>query len=348
MSTPWSSVSLFPGLDNGSNLAPIALFVYNRPEHTQRTVNSLLKNELASQSDLFVFSDGPKDEAGSTAVQRVRQYIRGIQGFKSITIIEPERNLGLASSVIAGITQVCNESGRVIAMEDDLLTTPDFLTFMNQALDRYETEPRIFSVSGFNFGFSGPEQYGYDAFCFYRSSSLGWGTWKDRWERADWKIADYDAFCVDTKRQQQFNRGGEDLSYMLALQMHGKIDSWAIRWAYTHFKQEALALLSFRPRVFHIGSDASATYSRRKSFKQLPLTAECKSEFCFRDSVRLEEDFVLELQRSLRPSLARKLVRYFLHGRISLSTSRFDSSKFRSAKTEHSAAREANGRSIID
>jgi hypothetical protein len=343
-----SSVSLCPGLSNSSNLAPIALFVYNRPEHTQRTVNSLRENELASQSDLFVFSDGAKNEGGSAAVQQIRKYIRTIQGFKSVTIIEREWNLGLANSVISGITDLCNEFGRVIAMEDDLLTTVDFLTFINQALERYETEPRIFSVSGFNFGFHGPEHYPYDAFCFYRSSSLGWGTWKDRWEQADWKMSDYYSFCTDKKQQRQFNRGGDDLSNMLALQMHGKIDSWAIRWAYTHFKQDAFALLSFRPRVFHIGSDRSATNSRRKSFKQSPLTGERKSEFHYPDTARLEEHFVLELQRSLRPSLARKLVRYLLHGRISLATNRFDSSKFLPAKTEHSAAPEASRRSFFD
>jgi hypothetical protein len=311
-------------------------------------VNSLRENQLAAQSDLFVFSDGPKDEVGSVAVQQVRRNIHGIQGFRSVTIIERERNLGLANSVIAGITQVCNEFGQVIAMEDDLLTTPDFLTFMNQALERYASEPRIFSVSGFNFGFNGPERYGYDAFCFYRSSSLGWGTWKDRWEQADWRISDYDTFCIDKKRQQQFNRGGDDLSNMLALQMHNKIDSWAIRWAYTHFKQDALALLSFRPRVLHIGSDSAATNQRRKSFKQSPLTEERKSEFHYPETVRLEEDFVVELQRSLRPSLARKLVRYFLHKRIHLGPKRIDSSRSVVAKSEPSVVPEANRRSIVD
>ena len=330
MSMASSSVSPCSALSNGGDLAPIALFVYNRPGHAQRTVNSLRENELAPRSDLFVFSDGAKNEAGSAAVQQIRRYVRTIQGFRSVTIIERERNWGLANSVIGGITALCNEFGRVIAMEDDLLTTADFLTFVNQALKRYEAEPRIFSVSGFNFGFNGPKHYPYDAFCFYRSSSWGWGTWRDRWERADWKMSDYYSFCTDKKQRRQFNRGGDDLSGMLARQMYGKIDSWAIRWAYTHFKQDALALLSFRPRVFHIGCDGSATHLRRKSFKQLPLTKERKSEFHYPDAPRLEEHFVLELQRSLRPSLARKLVRYLLHG-----------TKFLPAKTEHSAGSEA-------
>jgi hypothetical protein len=348
MSLVSHSVSISAGLSNGNKLAPIALFVYNRPEHTQSTVNALLENELAAQSDLFVFSDGPKDGAGFLAIQRVRTCMRRVQGFKSVTIIERERNLGLANSVIAGITQLCSEFDRVIVMEDDLLTTPDFLTFMNQALERYQTEPRIFSVSGFNFGFNGPEHYDYDAFCFYRSSSWGWGTWRHRWEQADWKVSDYERFCADQRLRRQFNRGGEDLSRMLALQMYSRIDSWAIRWAYTHFKQDALALLSLRPRVFHIGSDNAATNSRRKSFKQLPLTKEHKSEFHYPDTTRVEEHFVLELQRSLRPSLVRRLVRRFLDARFGAGVKRSDASALVPATTKPSAAPEVTRRSLGD
>jgi len=331
-----------------SNFAPIALFVYNRPEVTQRTVNSLRENGLASQSDLFVFSDGAKSEIGATAVGQVRKYIRTVEGFRSVTIIERERNWGLASSVINGVTEMCNQFGRVIVMEDDLLTTSDFLAFINQALKRYETDPRIFSVSGFNFGFKGPENYPYDAFCFYRSSSLGWGTWKSRWDKSDWKIADYYSFQMDKKQQRQFNRGGDDLSSMLALQMHGRIDSWAIRWAFMHFKQNAWALLSFRPRVFHIGSGRSATNSRWKSFKQLPLTAERKSEFHLPDTPRLEEHFVLELQKSLRPSLARRLVRYFLRRRAGLGMGRSHVATFSAVQADNSAAPDASRRSFFD
>jgi hypothetical protein len=343
-----SPASRSGALSNSGNIAPIALFVYNRLGHTQRTVDSLRKNDLASQSDLFVFSDGARNEAGSSAVQQIRKYIRTIQGFKSVTIIERERNLGLAGSLIGGTTELCHSFGRVIVMEDDLLTTVDFLTFINQALDRYETEPRVFSISGFNFGFDGPHHYPCDAFLFYRSSSLGWGTWKDRWEQADWEMADYYSFCNDKGQQRQFNRGGEDLSNMLALQMHGKIDSWAIRWAYAHFKQDACALLSLRSRVLHIGSDALATHSRWKSFKQSPLTDERKSDFRYPDTARLDDHFVRELQRSLRPSLARKLARYLLRGRISLATSRRNFRKPLPTKTEHSVGPEASRSPFVD
>jgi glycosyltransferase involved in cell wall biosynthesis len=302
-----------------TELAPIALFVYNRPAHTRRTVESLRANQLAPQSDLFVFSDAARNEATATAVQEVRQVVSTIKGFRSVTVIERERNFGLGNSIINGVTHLCHEFGRVIAMEDDLLTTPDFLTFMNQALNYYEAEPRIFSISGFNFALREPGCNLYDALFFYRSSSLGWGTWKDRWEKADWLVADYGSFCNDKDQQRRFNRGGEDLSGMLALQMAGRIDSWAIRWAYSHFKQDALALLSTRPRIYHFGSDGSGTNTRRGSLRQSPLTSERKSEFHFPSQVEIEPDLAAELHRLLRPSIARQFVRWLRRIRWAMS-----------------------------
>jgi hypothetical protein len=224
----------------------------------------------------------------------------------------------------------------VIAVEDDLLTTADFLTFINQALQRFVDEPRIFSVSGFNFALDAPRDYPYDAFCFYRSSSLGWGTWKDRWQKADWLVSDYKSFSSDGNQQRQFNRGGEDLSDMLAWQMAGRIDSWAIRWAYTHFRQDGLALLSLRPRVFHIGSDGSGTHTRRGSLRQLPLTADQQFHFHFPPVVETEPYLVSDVQRLLRPSIARKLVRYLR--RVRMAKKRFKSTAIAEAKTEELGA----------
>lgn len=329
---------------NRGVLAPIALFVYNRLSHLKKTVDSLKANDLASRSDLFIFSDGPTNHAKTPPVRQVRQFIRSIHGFKSVTLVERERNWGLANSVIAGVTQVCSDFRRVIVMEDDLLTAPDFLTFMNQALDRYESDPRIHSVSGFNFGLHVSDGYPYDALCFYRSSSLGWGTWKDRWEKADWTMSDYESVRTDKQRQREFNRGGEDLFHMLALQVNAKIDSWAIRWAYSHFHGDGLALLSTRPLVIHIGSDAEATHSRRKSFRQLPLTTTYKSNLRFPDSATLDSAFVAELQRLLRPSLARKLVRYLRRVRARLAMGRTDSVGAQRAQSNPPAVPEVHRR----
>jgi hypothetical protein len=306
-------IKTLPAISNkATKLAPIALFVYNREEHTRRTIESLRANDLAAESDLYVFSDGPKSSESKIQVGKVRKYLKDIRGFKSVTVVARENNAGLAKSVIAGVTQLCDEHGRLIAMEDDLLTSRDFLTFMNQGLVHYEHEPRIFSISGFNFGLQALKEHQADAFSFYRSSSLGWGTWRDRWEKADWEVVGYEAFSRDKGWQERFNRGGADLSGMLALQMNGCIDSWAIRWAYEHCRHNALALLSVKPRVFHIGDDGSGTHTRRGSLRQSALTTEHKESFLLPDQLEPQPEFVASLQKSLRPSAARKMARYAL------------------------------------
>jgi hypothetical protein len=294
-----------------SDLAPIALFVFNRPDHTQKTLDALQRNDLASRSDLFVFSDGARNESDIASVRAVNRCVRAIRGFRSVTVIESDRNFGLANSVLAGVTQLCDEFGRLIVLEDDILTTPDFLTFMNRALEHYRCEPRVFSVSAFNFALPVPDscKFPYDAFCFYRSSSWGWGTWNDRWQRVDWEVSDYQDLRADKRQQKKFQRAGEDLLWMLNMQMAGKIDSWAIRWAYAHCKHDALAVLSVLPRAFNIGDDGSGIHTRRGGVRQLPLASESKVEFRFPDVIEPEASFTVALQRSLRPSLLRKVVR---------------------------------------
>jgi hypothetical protein len=302
-----------PCSTQSAEFAPIALFVYKRPEHTRRTVESLRANTLAQHSDLFVFADGPKNETAAQAVREVRRFIRTIGGFKSVTVIERERNFGLAASVIAGVTQLCEEFGRAIAVEDDLLTAPDFLDFMNCALERYQEDAKIFSVSGFNFSPRAPEDYPYDAYCSYRSMSWGWGTWRDRWEKADWIVSDYASFARDREQQRLFNRGGEDLSSILALQMAGRVDSWSIRWDYAHFKRSAVAVLPVVSRVYNIGFDGSGVHCRSGTLKQPVLSSECKTEYRFPKILEPDQFFVAEIKRLHRRSTARKLVQYLRH-----------------------------------
>lgn len=129
--------------------APIALFTYNRADHTQRAVESLLKNAEAKFSDLFIFSDGPKTPEKKAGVEENRKYIHTISGFKSISIIEREKNWGLANSLIAGITEVINKYGKVIVVEDDLILSPYFLQFMNEGLEKYKDDDRVGTITGF-------------------------------------------------------------------------------------------------------------------------------------------------------------------------------------------------------
>ncbi len=268
-------------------------------------------NDLASQSDLFVFSDGAKGGTDSERVQQVRRYIRTIDGFRSVTIVERERNWGVDRSVIGGVSQLCEEFGLAINLEDDLLTSPDFLTFMNHALQHYETQAGIFSVSGFNFGLEPPAQRRHDAFLFYRESSWGWGTWKDRWDKVDWRVSDYENFRGSAEQRSQFSRGGEDLPRMLELRMRGKIESWDVVWAYTHFRHNALSALSVDARVFNIGLDSSGVHKRQDALQQSALTSGHKSEFVFPPASEIEPGLIAQLQPRFRASPARKIARYF-------------------------------------
>jgi hypothetical protein len=293
-------------------IAPIALFVYNRPEHTRKTVEALRANYLAQQSDLFVFADGAKNEHTTAAVAEVRKLIRAIDGFKSVTIIERERNLGLSKSVISGVTQLCNDYGQAIVVEDDVLTAPDFLAFVNHGLQRYKDEPKVFTIGAFNLPILAPKGYPYDAFYSYRFMCWGWGTWKNRWEKGDWSVKDFPEFMADHEKQKRFNRGGDDLSWSLARHMGGKIDSWDTVWAYNHSKHDAFALLPVISRVYNIGFDGSGIHCRRAPFLQNNLPSENCCNYRFPDSVIPEPHFAKEFRRLHHRSISRKLARYLV------------------------------------
>jgi hypothetical protein len=293
-----------------ARLAPIALFVYNRPEHTRQTVEALRANQLARQSDLFVFADGAQNQSAAEGVRQVRQFIRTIDGFKSVKLIERDRNWGLSQSIIAGMNQLCEEQGRGIAVEDDVVTGPDFLSFVNSALDHYENEPKIFSVCGFNYPIELPAAYPNDAFFSYRFACWGWGTWKEKWQKVDWSVKDFPEFIADPERQKRFNRGGDDLSRLLVSQMAGKIDSWDTVWAYTHSKHSALALLPVASKAYNIGLDGSGTHCKGAAFEQRALAPGTNSGYRFPDSLHADPYFAAEIQRIHRHSTIRRLRRF--------------------------------------
>jgi hypothetical protein len=241
-------------------LSPILLFVYNRPEHTQKTINALKKNILAEESKLFIFSDGAKNLKDEQNVKEVRNIINAIDGFKKIEIFESRTNKGLANSIIDGVTKIINEYTKVIVLEDDLITSKNFLRYMNRALDFYEENKKIWSISGYNLPIDIPNDYKYDVYLAYRAASWGWATWKDRWDKIDWEIKDFDQFTNDKSKQKKFNRGGIDMTRMLKNQMNGKIDSWAIRWCYNQFAEDSYTIYPVKSKVQNIGMDGSGVH----------------------------------------------------------------------------------------
>lgn len=247
------------------DLAPIVLFVYSRIWHTKQTVESLRKNKLAKDSELFIFSDGPKENNKvKNDVEKVREYIKTIDGFKHITIVEREKNYGLANSIISGVTEIVNKYGKIIVLEDDLIVSIAFLGYMNYYLNFYKDEQKVFSITGFNYPYNLlhiPKDYDYSIYFNYRCMSWSWATWVDRWNSVDWFIKDYNKFKNDRKAQKLFNRGGDDLTNMLRLQIEGKIDSWAIRWCYAHFINNAYCVYPVKSLVNNIGHDGTGVHS---------------------------------------------------------------------------------------
>ena len=242
------------------NWAPIVLFTYNRPEHTRLTLEALATNDGAAESDLWVYSDGPMTDDSDESVRAVRGYLGSVTGFKSVTVVERETNIGLAGSVISGVTEALTRSQSVIVMEDDLLTSRNFLAFVNSALSAYEDRPDVFSVTGYNYPLQIPPGYGKDAYLSYRSSSWGWGTWSDRWSQVDWSVSDYVEFVSDARAQALFRRGGDDLPRMLEMQMSGELDSWSIRFDYAHCKHDAFCVHPVLSKVQNIGFDGSGVH----------------------------------------------------------------------------------------
>ncbi|OHD24230.1 MAG: hypothetical protein A2086_11760 [Spirochaetes bacterium GWD1_27_9] len=241
------------------NLAPIVLFVYNRLSHTKKTIEYLKKNFLASKSDLFIYSDGAKTDNDNLKVEELRNYLKTIDGFKEVNITERPKNMGLANSVIAGVTEIINKFGKVIVVEDDLISTPNFLDFMNQCLDEYQTDKKVFSVTGYVYPHKTIKNYKFDVILFPRASTWGWGTWKDRWDKADWEVKDFDEFINNEKLCRRFNRGGDDMTGMLKSQMEGTIKSWGIRWCYAHFKNNAYGVFPTVSKIQNTGYDGSGS-----------------------------------------------------------------------------------------
>jgi len=242
------------------NLSPIVLFVYNRPWHTRQSIEALQKNELAKDSELYIYSDAPKNENARGKVAEVREYIKNIDGFKRVTIIERNKNFGLANSIIDGVTKTVNTYGKIIVLEDDLVTSPYFLKFMNEALDFYKNNDLIMSISGYTYPFEIPQNYKEDVFLFYRSSSWGWASWRERWNKVDFEVKNYSHILKNKKLQKKINKGGEDLFDILKIQMSGKIDSWAIRFALSHSLHDSYVLYPSKSLVHNIGHDGSGIH----------------------------------------------------------------------------------------
>ena len=239
-------------------LAPIVVFTYNRPEHTLRTLNALLMDPLANESDIIIYSDSARTANHNKAVDEVRSYLTELTGFRSIKVIHRDKNFGLAESIIQGVTEVLQQSEKVIVLEDDMVVSPYFLEYMNEALEQFVDDDRVISVHGYVYpvDIELPE-----AFFLPGADCWGWATW-----RRGWALFNSDGqYLLDelVRRHliQEFDyNGAYPFLNMLKDQIKGKNDSWAIRWHASAFLANKLTLYPGRSLVNNIGNDSSGTH----------------------------------------------------------------------------------------
>jgi hypothetical protein len=266
------------------NLAPIALFVYNRPEHTRRTLTYLEKNLLADESRLFIFSDAAKTDDDKAKVEQVRQLVKEITGFKSVKVTLRKENLGLANSIIGGVTQLVNEYGKVIVFEDDLLSSPYTLQYFNEALTKYANEEKVMHIGAYMYKLADTKLP--QTFFFRAATSWGWATWARAWKDFEPEV-DVLLKQFDKKKTDRFSIEGT-MNFWKQLEgfKAGKNDSWAIRWYASIFLKGGLTLNPSTSLINNIGNDGSGVHSNKENMYHVRITQKAVKQF----PVEIKED----------------------------------------------------------
>ena len=290
-------------------LAPIALFVYNRPEHTRRTLKFLKQNLLADESRLFIFSDAAKDDLQLAKVAEVREIIKSVDGFKSVQITERKTNFGLADSIIDGVSILTEKYGKVIVFEDDLISSPFTLQYFNDALKHYENEDRVMHIGAYMYPLKNnnlPQTF------FYRAaSSWGWATWARAWKNFE---PDIDKIIeqFDADRKYRFSIDGT-MNFWKQIRefKRGKNNSWAIRWYASIFLSDGLTLNPSESLVNNIGHDGSGIHSGTNNIYDVKISDRQVTQF----PALIEENtdayvYIRHFLKHRKGSLLQRIIRY--------------------------------------
>lgn len=232
-------------------LAPVAIFVYNRPDNTRAVIKALQNNYLAEETDVFIFSDGPRSPKNEKKVAEVRHYLKTIKGLKSVNIIERKENYYIERNIIEGVTEIINRFGKVIVLEDDGVSAKNFLTFMNEALDFYEHQEKVMHIATFTF-IKMPDGYNKTFFTSYsENTGGGWGTWKNRWGKFRWFQNEAEGLAVITK--EQINKIEMDGAFSCLASLKSKPIPWDICWNIAIIINNGLAVNSPWPLIKNNG-----------------------------------------------------------------------------------------------
>lgn len=305
--------------------APIALFAFNRPDFLRQTLHALAGNDLAGQSDLVIFCDGPRDDAERTMTDRVRAVAEEANDFKSLRVVARERNFGCAQAVIAGLHEMFSAHERLVVIEDDILCSRYTLSFLNACLEKYAAEPAVFSIAAWApppHLVAIPPDYPYDAYFTPRFHCWGWASWRDRWERIDWDVADYDVFKRQPCLQRAFCQGGDDLAPMLREQMEGNLDTWDVCMDYARFKHGCLGLNPVVSYTTNIGMGCGTHTTQATTLFDNDLSRALQSprlpDHVFMDREIVKRRYLMHVTYPLWKRAVRKLLRIMFPNRVVL------------------------------
>ena len=257
-----------------TSLAPIALFVYNRVDHVQKTLKYLSNNFLANESDLYIFSDGAKTSSDKDSVNQVRNFCSNIKNFKSVSNVNRDKNYGLAKSLVSGISEILKKNEKIIVLEDDLLTDKFFLKYMNEALEKYQKCDEVISVHGYLYPLKNKNN---KTFFLKGADCWGWGTWKRGWDLYTEDTNFLYSKIIEDNKEKEFNfNGSYNYFKMLEDNLVDKNSSWAIRWSASAFVNDKLTLYPPHSLIHNIGNDGSGTNSSNSNIydnhlKNLPV-----------------------------------------------------------------------------
>jgi hypothetical protein len=290
-------------------MAPVLIVTYDRLEHLKKTITSLRSNIYAEYTDLFIASDHQRTDSEATKVAGVRRYLKGIGGFKSVTVFEREKNFGVVDNSNFALQVIFDTFDRFIIMNDDLVTAPGFLKFTNEAFERYGNSERVFSITGYCPPIRIPSAYRFDAFFLGRMSAWGCGMTKERYDSIRGITRkEYDKLVADKELSQAFTRGGgEDLLVMLREVAYGSLEAWDVRCMYTQFMKGQYTVYPVQSLIQNIGFDGTGMHCGKSNKFNVALSD--KTTFLFPDGVVVDQGIV-EANGKFRagPSHARKLI----------------------------------------
>ena len=275
-------------------LSPVAVFAFNRADHLTQTLEALGENELADQSHVTIFCDGPRNDVERKKTDDVRAVARSAKGFASLRVVEREVNMGCGPAIIAGLKEMFAEHESLIIIEDDIVLAKNGLKWFNSCLEKYKNSPEVLAIGAWSYPerfMSFPADYGYDAYFLPRFQCWGWASWRERIQGVDWLVSDSEDFFASPEQMGAFAQGGDDLVPTLKAQLAGQINTWDIQVAYSGFKREMYTLVPRKPYATNIGTFGEGTHVGRERGEHPTRYIDLSQSL---DSPRVPEDVVVD------------------------------------------------------